>query len=987
MRTMALQHRRWIQRKAQARAEGNAKIPEGGGRPLDSAVRRTMEGQLGADLSSVQVHTGGESARAANQLGARAFTVDQHVHFNDGEFAPGSKEGDRLLAHELTHVVQGQKSGIRRKAAEDDGASDGESEEQVDAGAETETPEGSPVEAESVDESGETEGDETEGDQTEGDEKEGGEDEVSEPSDASEQEADAAGDQVADALHGEGGEGGEEKPQDEKQGDKKPEIGAAAAKTSRKVILRKDKPGKPSSRGTAKAGDPAQMVKDMKEALKPSPFIHKRLPIWQAKIDKLKESKSNEGADLGEATLKNAVQKSDEEFAAKVARAFALLSRLLEDLANGGDANVKQKLADTKKKRDGAYNFEVRQWCAEYQAVGKKDLALKVEGLVGQVDLKIEAMKAATDKAAGQDEKAGAELKGGKEAAGAGKEAKSADTKDAGKEAKNADAKDAGKEAKSADAKDGNAEGAFKPAIDPCVDPVGALREFIAAGKGWPDIKKAFGENEPQMTAMFQLRRNIVDPLLDEVCKEKQCGKEANGSANLTSDYDLSLFPLKDDGNPAEAVAEFNSRFREQWGMESGTIFDTNVYDKGEAMSSKAGDKAKGAQQLDPKIQELEKSADFQQGNDRIQDVAALVKIRKYMDDKEWNGYKEQLERTAPEGKQQEMAARLLAAETQYATNKKRLDDHVKKLMKLPEMEPMPEEIPPDVALEASNLEYATALAKVQEARKERTDALIALKATPQNAANPALQQKVIAADVKIREAMASSLDFANEAYNSEGALIDVVGVQQGAFKGMDVDPKQIQLSPQEMLSSFNEQFGDALKDLHHYGHPSKEEEAAEKRDPDAKKKGEDKRFVKAMVQVSKYVMRMVDAAEQICGLSSKGDAKEPIPAKLMTELADLKKTCGGLKDLRGDPKIFEDKKSQVKGMINPDDQKHNKPDEDAHVKEGPDEGGINPQYYGIEITSLEVFKGLLLQINLDVNEVGRSVANVGNKPPEKKAN
>src|SRR5439155_1319570 len=52
---------------------------------------------------------------AAHNLGARAFTVGSDVHFNAGEFAPGSKEGDRLLAHELTHVVQAQKSGIQRK--------------------------------------------------------------------------------------------------------------------------------------------------------------------------------------------------------------------------------------------------------------------------------------------------------------------------------------------------------------------------------------------------------------------------------------------------------------------------------------------------------------------------------------------------------------------------------------------------------------------------------------------------------------------------------------------------------------------------------------------------------------------------------------------------------------------------------------------------------------------------------------------------------
>ena len=96
-------------------AAGNVAIPEGGGSKLAPQVRQRMEPKLGADLSDVRVHTGGDSAQAASGLGARAFTVGSDVHFNAGEFAPGSKDGDRLLAHELTHVVQGKKSGVQRK--------------------------------------------------------------------------------------------------------------------------------------------------------------------------------------------------------------------------------------------------------------------------------------------------------------------------------------------------------------------------------------------------------------------------------------------------------------------------------------------------------------------------------------------------------------------------------------------------------------------------------------------------------------------------------------------------------------------------------------------------------------------------------------------------------------------------------------------------------------------------------------------------------
>ena len=113
--------RGWVARKASGAPKAEkAAIPEGGGSPLPGNVRGGMESKLGADLSGVKIHTGGDSAQAAQSLGARAFTVGSDVHFGAGQFSPGSKEGDRLIAHELTHVVQGQRSGIQRKPAGDD---------------------------------------------------------------------------------------------------------------------------------------------------------------------------------------------------------------------------------------------------------------------------------------------------------------------------------------------------------------------------------------------------------------------------------------------------------------------------------------------------------------------------------------------------------------------------------------------------------------------------------------------------------------------------------------------------------------------------------------------------------------------------------------------------------------------------------------------------------------------------------------------------
>jgi hypothetical protein len=75
-------------------------------RPLDPAARASLEPALGADLSGVRVHDTSAAAMAADELGARAYTVGKDVVFGAGQYRPGTEQGDRLLRHELTHVAQ-----------------------------------------------------------------------------------------------------------------------------------------------------------------------------------------------------------------------------------------------------------------------------------------------------------------------------------------------------------------------------------------------------------------------------------------------------------------------------------------------------------------------------------------------------------------------------------------------------------------------------------------------------------------------------------------------------------------------------------------------------------------------------------------------------------------------------------------------------------------------------------------------------------------
>lgn len=91
------------------------------GQALEPITRAFMEPRFGYDFSGVQVHDGGEAADGARAVRARAYTVGRDIVFGSGEYKPATVEGQRLLAHELAHVVQqsGEDSdlGIQREAS------------------------------------------------------------------------------------------------------------------------------------------------------------------------------------------------------------------------------------------------------------------------------------------------------------------------------------------------------------------------------------------------------------------------------------------------------------------------------------------------------------------------------------------------------------------------------------------------------------------------------------------------------------------------------------------------------------------------------------------------------------------------------------------------------------------------------------------------------------------------------------------------------
>ena len=99
-----------------------------GGRPLESALRRSMERRFGTDLGHVRLHHDGPAAESAQSVRAKAYTVGNHIVFGAERYQPGTSDGARLIGHELAHVVQQSRPG------DSAGAAKGAEREAVEAG-------------------------------------------------------------------------------------------------------------------------------------------------------------------------------------------------------------------------------------------------------------------------------------------------------------------------------------------------------------------------------------------------------------------------------------------------------------------------------------------------------------------------------------------------------------------------------------------------------------------------------------------------------------------------------------------------------------------------------------------------------------------------------------------------------------------------------------------------------------------------------------
>ncbi|MBC7849469.1 MAG: DUF4157 domain-containing protein, partial [Chitinophagaceae bacterium] len=108
-----------IQRKSEGNTAGShgAQAPStvqtvlsSSGKKLDTDTKQFMSARLGRNFDNVRVHTNHIAERSAEAINARAYTVGNNIFFGTGEYQPKNAEGRKLLAHELAHTVQQEKS-------------------------------------------------------------------------------------------------------------------------------------------------------------------------------------------------------------------------------------------------------------------------------------------------------------------------------------------------------------------------------------------------------------------------------------------------------------------------------------------------------------------------------------------------------------------------------------------------------------------------------------------------------------------------------------------------------------------------------------------------------------------------------------------------------------------------------------------------------------------------------------------------------------
>ncbi|WP_254565429.1 DUF4157 domain-containing protein [Oscillatoria sp. HE19RPO] len=371
----------------------------------------------------------------------------------------------------------------------------------------------------------------------------------------------------------------------------------------------------------------------------------------------------------------------------------------------------------------------------------------------------------------------------------------------------------------------------------------GSAETILKELKSWDKVKAEFSGDASTMQQFFDFRKQYVDGLIS-VLRHTYPGLIAKsvGSQDLTSDYDITI-STPDSGNDVEAIKWFNAEVRNEFGVEPGTLFDTNLYAKDYLkVEENIDDSAKTEQNPDTDL--AQPGGGFGGMGHLSQDVAALVKQRRYMKQVEWDRYVDSVVQSIDDPEQQalirhqyeeadsvyqifahellgEVEKELSASELEHIENHASLGKEEEEALKN-EPDPAVREmlrkqlLNPDKLQAIAHDESDLVLKKSNELYLERMRKVRQIQATIRELGDGS-PEKVEALKAQVKQLLGEACFFAAEAYHSEGAVKHIVAGVQGAKDPTKKAEIMNSLNPEHYLQSFNEQLGDFLKDLSHY--------------------------------------------------------------------------------------------------------------------------------------------------------------------------
>lgn len=390
------------------------------------------------------------------------------------------------------------------------------------------------------------------------------------------------------------------------------------------------------------------------------------------------------------------------------------------------------------------------------------------------------------------------------------------------------------------------------------------LAYYKAYGSNWFALKDALrGRAKPDhpmtpeiMWDLWNYRKRTVDAAIEALRKRyPTLIAKSVGSRDLESDYDLTV-STPGSGDDVKAVADFNKLIKAKMGNPPGIVFDTNLYVKDfMAVNENIGNAAVEDNPLEQPHQQL-----FGTTDRADQDVAALIKQRRYMEVEDYDEFMGEVTEGLNEEQRAAVVQQYEEAESIFQLSQKvqierakelgitsdrleewlgraevleRVRDALKvKLAKAGSFAKLDEKTKGDFKqlskrqaeiefgmkkvlaeleheneaafLEMNNELYLQQMAEVRQVQER----MRAEEATGN-------VEKAEALKAQAKKLMGTAIFFANEAYHSEGAVQHIVAGVQGSDE--QKEEALAKLDPSTLLQSFNEQLGDFFKDLGHY--------------------------------------------------------------------------------------------------------------------------------------------------------------------------